>query len=152
LEYLAQKFAGLNVMQKRLVHLRLGENALRIWHEYVSDREHIYYVETVAGTRQKVDIRLPDDAFCSARRGRDLANVELRYREPIVALQDDDLEFPGTIRFAYYSLYNLFTKYALGEAIDDWLIVNQALSAEIREDEWSRLLTDAMRLATIGGQ
>ena len=110
----------------------------------MASRQEISYRESVAGTHQNVDVQLPEDAFASAKAGGDLAKFEMRYREPITAMQDCDLTFPDHIEFAYYSLYNLFLRYALGEQIDDWLIVNQALSSEDTEDLWRKLLQDAI--------
>jgi len=69
----------------------------------------------------------------------------VRYREPIVALHDGDLDLPDTIEYAYYSLYNLFRKYTGIEDIDDWLIVNQAISSEADETRWAALLEAAIR-------
>ncbi len=62
-------------------------------------------------------------------------------------MQDDDLTFPGPVTFAYYALYNLFKKYAGHEEVDDWLIVNQALSSEPDASRWSELLESAIHKA-----
>jgi hypothetical protein len=63
-------------------------------------------------------------------------------------MQDKDLEFPGTVEYAYYSIYNLFKKYAALADIEDWQIVNQALSSEPDESLWAPLLEAAMARAT----
>jgi hypothetical protein len=144
---LGQQFLALSPNQRRAVHLLLGKVALANWNAYVRSRGRISYIETVCGTRQAVDATLPRDALESARQGRDIANVKKRYGEPIVAMQDDDLVFDDFAEFAYYSLYNLFRKYAALEDIDDWLIVNQALSSEPRQDQWAPLLETAIRKA-----
>jgi hypothetical protein len=141
---LAQKFQRLTPTQKRIVHRRLCEHALGKWSEYIQQIGGIQYTDSVVGTHQEVDIKLPSDALRSAQFGSDLAGIEARYREPIVAMQDIDLEFPAEIEFAYYSIYNLFRRYALNEAIDDWLIVNQALSAEKMVEKWVAILQDAI--------
>jgi hypothetical protein len=44
---------------------------------------------------------------------------------------------------AYYANYNTFNKYIRNEDVDDWLIVNQALSAEPDESRWQLLLEAA---------
>jgi hypothetical protein len=106
----------------------------------------------MAGTRQKVDAQLPEDAFKCAQNGADLTGVEKRYQEPIAAMQDLDLEFPEQIKFAYYSLYNLFRRYALRKETDDWVIVNQALSAEIDNGKWAQMLNEAIRLSIANGE
>ena len=148
METLAKQFHDLPVDRRRKVHLFLGEAALRKWRKYCSAHRRIGYVETVCGTRQSVDIELPADACQAAREGRDNKNVAARYQEPITAMQDDDLIFPEPVEYAYYALYNLFNKYAARESVDDWLIVNQALSSE--EDESKRVgtLESAIHKAT----
>lgn len=137
-------FQSLADDQKRLVHLELCRNALRIWQEYTTQFEKIDYVESIVGTYQIVDKWLPKDAFEAVVRGHDEKKIDWRYAEPISAMQDDDLEFPDHIEFAYYSIYNLFNKYILQQNIDDWLICNQALSAENNSDKAQALLNDAI--------
>ena len=144
---LAEQFLSLSADQKRTVHLLLCENALQRWLDFAARRGRIRYTESVCGTNHVVDSKLPEDAFRSARAGQDLARVDERYGEPITAMQDFDLEFPGPVEYAYYAVYNLFLKYARNEAVDDWLIVNQALSSEADESKWLSLLSEAMARA-----
>jgi hypothetical protein len=141
---LLETFSNLTGEQKRFVHIYLCENALNVWTTYAAKSGEIAYVESIVGTRQIVDIRLPKDAFESAQNGEDLSKVDDRYAEPITAMHDDDLEFPDQIEFAYYAIYNLFNKYVLHRKIDDWLICNQALSAETDENMWRKLLKQAI--------
>ncbi|MFO0966959.1 MAG: hypothetical protein U0793_15405 [Gemmataceae bacterium] len=141
---LREQFLTLVPGRRRLAHLSLCEKALATWTAYVRSRGRVSYAETVCGTNQTVDAALPQDAFQCAKQGRDVANVDARYGEPIAALQDGDLVFPDAIRFAYYSVYNLFRKYVAGEEVDDWLIVNQALSAEPDKNRWAPLLAAAI--------
>jgi len=142
---LTDKFFALNTEQRRLTHLLLCENALKIWNLYANAHKSIAYMETVAGTHQKVDKQLPVDALASVKQGWDSQNVAQRYLEPITAMQDDDLSFPEHITFAYYAIYNLFIKYVGEENIDDWLIVNQALSSETNDTVWNELLDHAIQ-------
>lgn len=137
-------FQSLANDQKRLVHLELCRNALRIWQEYTNQFENIDYVESIVGTYQIVDKSLPKDAFEAVVRGHDEKKIDWRYAEPISAMQDDDLEFPDHIEFAYYAIYNIFNKYILQQNIDDWLICNQALSAETDLDSAQAILSDAI--------
>jgi len=125
----AHLFLQLTPERQKQVHFSLCEEALDVWEVYCKKRPRIRYVDTVVGMRHKVDLRLPYDALRSAQAGTDLADVEERYSEPIVAMQDSDLEFPRTIEFAYYAIYNCFCKYALTEKIDPSLFVKQALSS-----------------------
>jgi hypothetical protein len=126
---LAERFFALAPDQRRTAHLYLASVALRRWVTYLAGGPDLEYVESVVGSQQAVDPRLPDDALRSATVGRDLAEVAKRYLEPITALQDDDWELPEDVGYAYYAIYNTFDKYALGERVDDWLVVNQALSS-----------------------
>ena len=147
---LREEFMALVPGKRRVVHLALCEHALAEWTAYTRSRGEITYSETVCGTSQAVDAAVPKDAFESAEQRRDVANVHERYREPIVALQDGDLAFPGAIEFAYYSVYNLFRKYTSIEDVDDWLIVIQALSSEPDETRWALLLAAAIMRAKEG--
>jgi hypothetical protein len=115
---LAEVFLSLDDEQKQFVHFELCRHALRVWENYAAQFEKIDYVEWVVGTHQTVDKMLPREAFEAAGIGRDSDNIDWRYAEPIAALQDDDLEFPDHIEFAYYAIYNLFKKYVKGEKID----------------------------------
>lgn len=121
-------FLQMTPERQKQIHFSLCEEALKVWEAYSKNRPRIRYVDSVVGMRHKVDIHLPHDALCSAQARTDLADVEERYSEPIVAMQDSDLKFPRPIEFAYYAIYNCFCKYALAEKIDPRLIVNQALS------------------------
>lgn len=148
---LEERFFSLSPDQQHKVHFLLARHALSLWKAYTRDPEEIRYVESVVGTLQVVDKRLPPDALASARAGQDLASVAERYREPVAALQDGDLTFPERIEFAYYALYNLFRKYALHHEIDGWLIVNQALASEEEADQWSPLLQAIEQAVQEGG-
>jgi len=143
---LADEFFALNPQQRRLVHFALCEHALEKWNLYSNAYDKIEYVEKVARTRQEVDKQLPFDSLMSAKQGLDSQNITQRYREPIVAMQDEDLTFPENITFAYYAIYNLFKKYAGNEVVDDWLIVNQALSSEDDSEARNILLTSAIQM------
>ena len=142
---LAYDFLALNPKQRRLVHFSLCEHALEKWNSYVKTYKKIEYQETVTGTLQEVDKQLPSDSLSSAKQGFDSLNVTKRYQEPITAMQDDDLVFPEDISFAYYAIYNLFQKYAENKTVDDWLIVNQALSSESNSEMWNLLLNNAIQ-------
>ena len=127
---LATIFHRLTAVQKQSVHLSLCEQALSVWRKYVANQPITTYIDSVTGASHVVENGLPEDAFQSVLSGRDIAHVAKRYREPIVAMQDDDLRFPEKIEFAYYALHNLFKKYVMNEKVDDWIVVNQALAAQ----------------------
>jgi hypothetical protein len=147
---LREEFMSLTREQTRVVQLLLCEHALAKWLAFARSGGEISYIESVCGTNQTVDAALPQDALKCAKQNRDVANVQERYREPIVSLHEGDLELPSSIEFAYYSLYNLFRKYTGLEEVDDWLIVNQALSSETDETQWAPLLEAAIRKAVEG--
>lgn len=144
---LAEQFRSLSADQKRIVHLNLCEHALAKWQAFASSRWWITYADSVCGTKQTVDKSLPIDALRSAHDGRDVADVDNRYGEPITAMHDEDLNFPESVAYAYYAIYNAFNKYAKNENIDDWLIVNQSLSSETEESKWQPLLRAALEKA-----
>lgn len=125
----AKTFLTMDAKRKRVVHELLVRRAVHAWEQYAqTKRRGLNYVETVAGTRQKVDIGLPREAVEAADEPGVAGNIEARFLEPIVALQDQDWSPPEPVVYAYYAVYNYFRKYALSEDVDDWLIVNQALS------------------------
>jgi hypothetical protein len=140
-------FFRLNHLRKRQVHVSLCRSALHVWEAYAHQQPALDYVDSVVGLHHRVDITLPRDALASVQSNNDHAAVAHRYQEPLVALQDDDLVFPAHIEFAYYAIYNLYRKYMQGVAIDDWLIVNQALSAEEDPARWRTVMTNALRQA-----
>ena len=107
----------------------------------------IHYVEGVCGTAQTVDQDLPEDALAAVRSGQGIEAVAQRYREPIVALQDHDLDFPESVEFAYYAVYNFFRRYARQEEIDDWVLVNQSLSSTEDAKTGTVLLRKAIKSA-----
>jgi hypothetical protein len=143
----ADEFYDLPVEQRCSVHLILCERALNTWLSYSRNRGPLEYVESVVGTHQVVDQQLPYDAFTAVLIGLDVQEIETRYREPISAMQTEDLEFPEAVTFAYYAIYNLFQKYTLHAVIDDWLIVNQALASETDRDSIKQLLMSAIQSA-----
>jgi len=141
---LLEKFHALPDELRKLVHLDLCAQALRVWQSYCHSQGIMKYVETVCGTQQTVDSTLPEDAFRSVMEGKDTRKVQARYGEPICAMQDDDLELPDDIELAYYSIYNLFMKYVLADSIDDRLIVNQALSAHGEGEDVAAIFESTM--------
>ena len=142
---LKEQFLLLPPAEKRRVHFALCAKALAVWLSYASQKKKSRYVDGVVGLSHKVDMALPSDAFNAAQEGRDAAGVAERYAEPITAMQDDDLEFPRNIEFAYYSIYNLFCKYVTRDDIDDWIIVNQAISSESDELEMFSMLSETLK-------
>lgn len=139
---LRERFLFLAPSGRRLVHERLVLQALARWKAYAEEQGGIRYRESVTGTEQAVDARLPEDAVESVRSGQSMAEVDERYAEPLAALQDDDLSFPEPVEFAYYAVYNFFRKYGLrDDEVDDWLIVSQAGSSEEDPRKWEDTLT-----------
>lgn len=143
----AKQFFELPSDAKRRVHLDLCRHALAVWEEHIRRRAFdMSYVERVCGTRQGVDLDLPSEAMHAVASREARPEIAERYLEPITALQDGDFELPEAVQLAYYAIYNLFEKYAAGAEVDDWLIVNQALSAHPAE-RWLELLTGSLAAA-----
>jgi APA family basic amino acid/polyamine antiporter len=151
---LGESFRALSAPQRRAVHEELAERALQTWEAYARSRAPITYQESVVGTAQVVELDLPARALAAVRSGQDVTAIEQRYREPITALQDMDLELPDPVGFAYYAVYNLFRRYALQEPIEDGLILDQACSSLPDEQEGMALLAGAIARArqADGGQ
>jgi len=143
---LRDEFLALPPRQRRIVHEFLIEQALTRWKAHTEQAGEIRYRETVTGTEQIVDASLPEDAVRAVRTGEDVDAVDRRYGEPKTALQDNDLSFPEPVEFAYYAILNYFRKYALQRDVDDWLIVNQAISS-VDERKWEDTLRSAIEKA-----
>jgi hypothetical protein len=140
-------FLNLEHLSKRQVHILLCHHALLVWETYAQQHSPFDYVDSVVGMEHRFDVMLPRDALTSVLTNNELTDIAYRFQEPIVALQDDDITFPAHIEFAYYAIYNLYKKYIEGAAIDDWLIVNQALSSEVEPLHWQPLLIQALENA-----
>lgn len=141
-----ERFLSLSPPQRRIVHELLVEQALARWKAHAEKEGEIRYRETVVGTEQIVDASLPEDAVRAVRSGEGIDAVDRRYGEPQTALQDNDLSFPEPVEFAYYAILNYFRKYALQRDVDDWLIVNQAISS-VDERKWEHTLRSAIERA-----
>jgi hypothetical protein len=123
---------------------------LAAWTRYAAAAGRMTYYDSVVGMFHVVDLQLPADAFAAAFGVPDEASaaaMEQRYLEPLAALQDDDLDFPGSTLLGYYAVYNAFMKYARHADIDDGLILSQALSGSGPESEWLPMLAAAVREA-----
>ena len=141
-----ERFLALSPPERRVVHELLVEQALARWKAHAGKEGEIRYRETVTGTEQIVDAGLPEDAVRAVRSGEGVDAVNRRYGEPSTALQDSDLSFPEPVEFAYYAILNYFRKYALQRDVDDWVIVNQAVSS-LDERKWEDTLRSAIEKA-----
>jgi hypothetical protein len=146
----APQFSALPAARKRVVHLALCERALTRWQAFCASGVDLSYVESVCGTTQAVDPQLPVDAFWAVASETANPTLAQRYQEPLVALQDDDLELPDEIEYAFYAIYNLYRKYMAHQSVDDWLIVNQALAAQGQDAPVAEILLRAIRQAGQG--
>lgn len=136
-------------LQKRKVHIYLARVALTQWKKLSESGVVPHsYIESVVGTKQDVDLDLPSKAVDCVVKNAGVSAIEKQYKEPICALQDDDWKLPKEASYAYYAIYNAFQKYALNKEVDDWLIVNQALSSlGDTSDLIEPTLADAVRQA-----
>lgn len=140
----AKQFLALNDETKRAACIQLCERALAVWEKLFPEGRCVTYQESVAGTSQTLDCGLPRDALASACAGMDTANVGQRYRDPLCALQDEDLALPDPAKFAYYAIHSAFEKYVAGRDLDEWVIVNQALASTNTNDPGS-ILSEVLR-------
>ena len=127
---IAEEFFALGKEDKKKVHIAMAELSLISWNELLVKGDiPLSYRETVAGTIQSVDANLPKNALDAVIGELSGEGILQEYVEPICALQDDDWDFNDDGEMAYYAIYNTFCKYVLLQEVDDWLIVNQALSS-----------------------
>ncbi|GEP41583.1 hypothetical protein [Brevifollis gellanilyticus] len=143
------RFNDLPLEVRKQIQLWLCTEAIRVWERHCEKNPAMAYVETVCGTRQVVDVSLPAAALRCVIEGKDVEKVKSRYGEPIAAMQDEGLVFPDEVTFAYYAIYNLFGRHVLGRAIDDWLIANQALSAQGTQANFRVMLGAAFAAAGV---
>lgn len=143
----AKRYLSLSERQKRAVDIQLCEFALTKWKRYMEQNSHIRYIEHVSGTDQEIDPTIPIDALESVRDGADVKSVAQRYLEPITALKDGDVELPAEIECAYYAIYNLYRKAIGDEEIDQWLVVNQAITALGNDTDATEILEAAIECA-----
>ena len=123
-----REFQALSASKKKKLQLIACEYSLVVWNEFWPSVD-LSYTDSVVGVIHEVDTKLPLEAYHAVKLDDYNQSISNRYREPITAMQDTDLEFPFRIQFAYYSIYNLYQKYGDKREIDDWLIINQALSS-----------------------
>ena len=121
-------FRALSASKKKELHLIVCQHSLDVWNQFWPNVS-LLYTDSVVGMCHEVDCELPSEAFYAVKLGNYKQSIVDRYMEPITAMQDWDLEFPSSMKFAYYSIYNLYQKYGNKREVDDWLIINQALSS-----------------------
>ncbi|MGG7607812.1 hypothetical protein [Massilia sp. BKSP1R2A-1] len=126
---LALQFYSLASDQQRFVVIRLLWKALDVWEQYNSPGTRPTYQESVSGSIQELDTDLPREALETILAGTDISGIAERYREPIVALRDEDIQLPESAEFAYYAIYNAYRRYILLEPVEDKLLINQLLSS-----------------------
>ena len=129
---------------RRFEALRLAcADALEVWRRYRKDGKPLEYRDGVVGMRHTVDDRLPEralDEIDRYLRGQpvDPTATDTEYSEPIVAMQDDDLDVPRPVAQAYYAVYNLYRiVFRLPHAADDQVVLDQvAGSLDVDLDDW----------------
>jgi len=98
-----------------------ARDAFAVWQRWVEARGGADYAERrwppaymdgVVGGSHVVDLELPARALAECERYLRGEPVDAKatakaYYEPIVAMQDEDLELPTAITYAYYAIYNL---------------------------------------------
>ncbi|MFJ9532766.1 hypothetical protein [Herbaspirillum sp. NPDC101396] len=129
MKQLARQFFLLSTEKRRVAFLFLAKRALDSWKMHFPKDSHLQYRESVTGSTQIVEVDLPLDAIKEIESITFDASVANRYREPIAALQDGDLELPEQVEFAYYGIYNVHQLLRQSVSIKEELILSQLLSA-----------------------
>jgi hypothetical protein len=123
--------------------------AADVWERY-AEGGSVTYTDGVVGMQHVLDMTLPARALAAVDRklaGDHVAPEEIwsAYREPITALQDEDLDLPDDIARAYRAIYNLFglvfKRLILYD--DGDIIIQQALTREDMISEWWMRTWDA---------
>ena len=140
----AKIYLEMDSAKQKNIQIILCEGALRVWEQLVPCNR--VYRESVIGSKQVLEATLPRDALAVVMSDGPCDSVEARYREPLAALQDDDISLPDQAEFAFYAIRNLFAAHALHKVVDPWLIANQALSS-IGEENAISALEEALRMA-----
>lgn len=143
----AQAYCNLSPDQQQRVQIVLCVRALAVWEALVPAT--IDYHESVAGTRQQFDASVPRAALGVVQSGQHDHALDALYREPLAALQDEDVALPDKALFAYYAIRNLYVANALQRPLDGSLVVHQALAA-VGEDDGGPALTAAVNSVVAG--
>ena len=136
-------FCALSPKTKKDFHLAACQYSLGQWDKFWKNNDvDMSYVDSVVGMRHEVDFEQLLNAYLAVKNGHYDEKIYQGFLEPITALQDMDWELPDDVQMAYYSIYNLYRKYGRREKIDDWLIINQALSSspEAMESDFAQKL------------
>ena len=144
---LSARFHLLSDDGTKRVHQHLCAKVVEVWSQFAVENVEMKYVDSVVGLVHRPEFMLPLEAFEAAFKGASreaVAEMSWRYNEPLAALQDDDWPLPVNVSYGYYAIFNAFRKYALGENVDDWLIVNQALSVSTDSNAWRTSLQVAI--------
>ncbi len=128
MEDLAATYLSLTPDRQKAVQVTLLERALLAFESAYPRHGSTEYSESLCGTMQMFDHSLPSDAIWCITVSEDVANVGVRFGEPVCAMQEGSFELPEPLDLAYYSIYNAFRLHVRAESIDPWLVVNQALS------------------------
>lgn len=133
---LYDKFISLDAEARKNAHIKACSYSLSVWDKFVQDGNSLSYRDSVMLMKHQLEEDLPNNALQAIIDNVSSKEISELYLEPIAALQDMDWEPPEHIGYAYYSIYNAYRKYCEGSDIDDWLIINQSLSSEPKEESW----------------
>jgi len=141
---LQTKFTTLGVTAKKKAHIKACTYSLAVWDKFTRQGRDLFYQDSVVLMDHNIEKDLPKKALKAVIKNTPNNAIAGSYREPICALQDMDWEPPRNIKYAYYSIYNLYRKYCEGMGIDDWLIINQSLSSQTDESQWDEILLNIL--------
>jgi hypothetical protein len=129
---------------RRLQALQLAcEDALAVWRRYRLDGVPLIYADSIVGLQHMVDDTLPARALADAAAW--LAGepsdpmIAHGYLEPITAMQDGDLDFPGAVELAYDAIYHLHRNVVGTGTVDDRVVLDQVIGSlgDVDLDAWA---------------
>ncbi|MEO8705731.1 MAG: hypothetical protein ABI867_37210 [Kofleriaceae bacterium] len=144
-ESIVEEFTALPEYRRHEAMRVACAEALEVWRRYRHDGKPLEYVDSVIGIRHTVDDGLPQRALAEvdaylAGEYVDAKQSDADFTEPIVAMQDDDLDLPRPVAQAYYAIFNLHRiVFRLPHVPEDHVVLSQVASAvEVDVDDWVR--------------
>ncbi len=118
---LYDKFISLDAEARRKAHIKACTCSLAVWDEFCQNGKKLSYRDSVVLMKHRIEKELPGKALQAVIQNAPCKDIAASYLEPISALQDMDWEPPEHIKYAFYSIYNLYRKYCDDLEVDDRL-------------------------------
>ena len=141
---LVVKFKNLSADETKKAHVRACAYSVSAWDKFCANGRNLTYKDSVVFLTHSVDKSLLNSALQAVIDNHSDGLLD-SFLEPINALEEMDWTPGQNIEYAFYSIYNLYKKYCHKEEIDNWLIINQALSSESDETKIDEMLRCIVR-------